>query len=400
MATFEYQARTRAGEKQSGIIETSSREAAIDLLQRKNLVIISVKEKAKASILEWKVGGGIKPKQIVVFSRQIATLFEAQIPIAQALATLVGETEHATLRGVLAEVADDVAGGLTLSQSFAKHPDAFSPFYVNLVRSGEESGKLQEVFSHLADYLERSYYLTVKARNALIYPAFVTAAFIAVVVLMLVVVYPRLIEIFQDTGQDLPIYTEIIISMSLFLQEWGLGLLIAVIIGGVLAWRWGKTPAGRAVLDTFLLKMPLIGGLFKKIYVTRMAENLKTLIVGGIPILRALSITRDVVGNAVYALAIEDAIESVKSGSTISAALEQHKDVPVFVTQMVKIGEASGRLDFILGSIGRFYQKEVDSLIENLVTLIEPILILVLGLGVAGLIASVLIPLYNLVNAF
>lgn len=399
MATFEYKGRTKTGESRSGVIETSSQEAALDLLHRDNIVVTSLHERGPLPILARRLGGGVKQKDVVIFSRQLATLFEARIPVVEALKTLIGEASRPALREAITQILDDVSGGMNLSQAFAKHPSVFSSFYIQLVRSGEESGKLQEIFTYLADYLERSLYLTSKAKNALIYPAFIMVAFVGVLVVMLVVVIPRLVTIFQETGQEVPFYTQMVIAASLFLQKWGLLLLVLIIAGVIALVRWGYTPQGKYFFHKLQIYIPILGELYRKLYMARLADNLQTLIIGGIPILRALSVTGDVVGNLVYKRAIENAIESVKGGGTISVALEKCPEIPVLVTQMIRIGEASGRLDFILGSISKFYQRDVDSALESLVALIEPALIIFLGLGVGVLVASVLVPLYNLVGA-
>lgn len=400
MATFTYEARTKTGELRSGIIETSSQEAAIDLLHQQNLIVVSLKEVIKTALIQRRFGGGVSNKDVVMLSRQLATLFEAQIPVVDALKTLVSESDRPAMKEALTTILDDVSGGLSFSQALSKHPNIFSNFYVSLIKSGEESGKLQDVFTYLADYLERSYYLFTKARNALIYPAFILVAFVGVIVVMLVVVIPRLTDIFKETGQEVPLYTKMVIVASDFLRSWGI-VLIFVTVGGItLLWRWSRTEPGREFFNRLQLNIPIFGPLYRKLYMARFADNLHTLIAGGIPILRALSITGDVVGNAVYQKVIKEAIESVKAGSTISSALEKSPEVPQLVTQMVRIGETAGRLDYILASIARFYQRDVDSAFENIVSLIEPALIVFLGAGVGILVASVLIPLYNLAGSF
>lgn len=398
MAIFEYRARTKEGETRSGVVETSSREAALDTLHKNNLIVISITEKARPGVFEFKIGGGVKQKDVVLFSRQLATLFEAQIPIVHALRTLASEITKLKFKNAITEIMNDVTGGTALSQAMGKHPNIFSTFYVNLIRAGEESGKLQDVFTYLADYLERSYYLTIKARNAMIYPAFVLGAFVVVFTLMLVVVIPKLTSIFKETGQAVPFYTQVVITASDILRAWGFFIIIAIILGSIGLWRWGRTPKGRYFFHNLQITVPFFGGLYTKLYITRLTDNLRTLIISGIPLIRALSITGDVVGNAVYQEAIQKAIESVKAGGTISGAFEKSPRIPIMVTQMIKVGETSGRLDFILQNITKFYQREVDSLLENLVSLIEPILIIVLGVGVALLVAAVLVPLYNLVG--
>lgn len=403
MPTFQYKARTEKGEPKEGAIEASSEEAVLNILQETNLVITSLKKVGSGAgfdIQNIKIpwAKSVRQKDVVVFSRQLSTLFEAKIPVVHALRTLADEATRSTLQEVTLEITNDVAGGMALSQAMSKHPDIFTNFYVNLVRSGEESGKLEEVFTYLADHLERSYYLTSKARNAMMYPALILTTFIVVLMVMLVVVMPRLFSIFEETGQQLPFFTKLIIALSNFLRAWGIFIFALFIAGGVTLWRWALTPQGKEFVDRMQLKIPIIGGLYRKLYMARFADNLRTLIVGGIPILRALGITGDVVGNTVFQKAVKDAIESVRGGNTISAAFEKTIEIPPLVTQMIKIGETTGKLDFILSSIAKFYQREVDSMVDNLMTLIEPILIVILGGGVALLVAAVLVPLYNLVG--
>lgn len=398
MATFEYQAKTREGEPRSGVIEAFSQEGALEFLHREGLVVTSLAEKLPA----WwrlRIGGRVRQKDIVIFSRQLSTLFEAQIPVVEALRTLAAERSRPGLSAAITRIMNDVSAGASLSQAMAKHPAIFSDFYVNLIRSGEETGKLQEIFTYLADYLERSYAITSKARNSMIYPAFVFTAFLGVMVVMLVVVIPRLVSIFEETGQEVPFYTQIIIFLSKSLQQWGIAIFIAIVIGAVGLWRWSMTNSGRRFFHRLQLNIPIIGELWRKLYMARLADNLRTMIAGGIPLLRALTITGEVVGNVVYKDAIDEAIESVKGGGSISAVFARKKEIPGLVSQMIRIGESSGRLDFILGNIAKFYQREVDGLLDNLVALIEPALIIMLGAGVGIMVAAVLVPLYNLAGS-
>lgn len=401
MGTFEYKARTKEGEERTGVIETSSRDAALDTLHQKDFIVTSLFERRKTLGLRsaFSLFVGVNQKDIVIFSRQLATLFEAHIPVVDALKTLVGETTRPVLREAVAQILDDVVGGLAISQALAKHPKIFSHFYVSLVRSGEESGKLQEVFTYLADYLERNYYLYKKAKNATIYPAFVTAAFLGVLAVMLVAVVPRLVSIFEETGQEIPFYTQIIIYMSILLRQWGLEIIFLLVAGAVGLWRWSLTASGQVFFHRLQINIPVFGELYRKLYMARLTDNLRTLIVGGIPILRALQITKDVVGNSVYKKSLEDAEEAIKAGGTISGAFERTPEIPVLVTQMIRIGETSGKLDFTLGSISRHYQRDVDSTLENLVALIEPALIIFLGVGVGLVVAAVMVPLYSLVGS-
>lgn len=395
---FSYKARTPQGESRAGVMEARSLDVAVDALQRLNLIVTEINPVGEGTILSRNISffDRVKQRDIVIFSRQLSTLFQAHVPVTQALKTLASETESQNLRAAIGAVLDDVSGGSSLSQALARHQHIFSHFYINMVRAGEESGKLEDVFTYLADYLERSYALTSKARNALMYPAFVLVAFIGVIIVMLVVVIPKLSSIFSELGQAVPLYTRMIINTSFFLQRWGFLVALAIAGLGVAGWRYSKTSVGELTLDEIKIRIPIMGGLLRKIYLTRLADNLSTLIVAGIPIIRALEITGDVVGSRVYHRIVDDAIESVKAGNTVSSSFSKYREIPPLITQMIRIGEESGRLDFILKSAAAFYQRDVDNLLENFVSLIEPALIILLGLGVGVLVAAVLVPLYNL----
>jgi len=400
---FSYQARTTEGKPREGIIDAPSLESATQALHRQNLIIVRLEERKRARGLLDLISAPIErvsPRDVVVLSRQLATLFEADVPVVQSMRTIIGEAKKGVLKQSMAEVLDDVQGGASMSQAMAKHPKVFSLFYVSMVRAGEESGKLSEVFSYLADYLERSYALMSKARNALVYPAFILLAFAAVVVVIMTVVIPKISEILEETGQELPIYTKVVIGVSSFLQNFWPILFVLLALFAAFAWRYLQTPGGRLAWSRMLISIPLIGILYKKIYLARIADNLETLLSSGVPVIRSLQITADVVGNEIYRNILLGSIESIKGGATIADAFGRYPEIPSLVTQMVRIGEDTGKLNVILKSIARFYQRDVDNLVDNLVSLIEPFLIIVLGAGVGILVASVLIPLYNITAAF
>ncbi len=401
MPTFQYKARTKVGEPREGVIEASSKEAALDLLQQNELVVLALGEETKKSLWEIPLtfGREVSQKDVVLFMRQLATLLEAKIPAVEALKILVGETQKPRLRGAVAEILDDVSGGMALSQAMAKHPAIFSDFMTNLVLSGEESGKLEEVFTYLADYQERSYHYTTKARNSMIYPVFVLVTFTAVITVMLVTVIPRLTSIFEETGQQIPIYTKALLLISSFLQEFGLIIILLLVLGALAGWRWSQTERGRIFFHRLQLRLFLLGKLYQKIYMASFADTLRTMVISGIPIVRALTVSGNVVGNEIYRRSIKEAIESIKAGNTIASALERTPEIPILVVQMIRIGEITGKLDFILGNIAKYYQREVDSALDTLVALIEPFLIIFLGLGVGALVAMVLVPLYSLVGS-
>ncbi len=407
---FKYSARTPEGEQTSGLIDAASVDLAISALQRRNFLITAIEPVEKggpgiAGSLSRALGGvslfqRVKMEDVVILSRQLATLFESKVPVVSAFKVIIGEVESKLLRQHLGEVLDDIQGGIPMSQAMARHPEVFSRFYVAMVRSGEESGKLEEIFKFLADYLERSFELSRKARNALIYPAFVLSAFVAVMVLMLIFVIPKLSTILTETGQAVPIYTKIVIGLSNFLINFGFILLIFFAVLGVLVVRYSRTDAGRRYFGRVLLTVPIIGGLYKKIFLSRIADNLSTLLTGGITVVRSLEITAEVVGNEIYRSILLETTESVKGGSMISDTFSRYSDIPTLFSQMIKIGEETGRVDYILKNLATFYRRDVDSLVDNLVSLIEPILILALGLGVGLLVAAVLIPIYNISTTF
>ncbi|MBI4099287.1 type II secretion system F family protein [Candidatus Parcubacteria bacterium] len=398
---FFYTARTSGGQMQTGTIEAASPDIGVELLQQHGLVVISLRVQG-ASIFDTplKLFNRVKKKEIVIFSRQLSTLLDAEVPITESLRTLMEQTGSATFRGVLFEISADVEGGMSMSKAFQKHPQVFSDFFVTLVKSGEISGRLQEVFAYLASYLEREHELASKARRATVYPAVVLFAFLVVAVIMLVFVVPQLTLILTESEVELPFLTRLLIGTSSFLQSWGWLVGIGAVAGVVLLVRYARTAEGKEFFDRLILRLPGFGNLFKKMYLARFAETLSTMIVGGIPIVQALEVTGDVVGNTVYRAILSEVMEAVRRGEMMSGVLHSHHPtIPLLVTQMMSVGEKSGRLDSILRKLADFYRREVESLVENLTNLIEPILILVLGGGVGVLIAAVLLPIYNLASA-
>lgn len=397
---FKYEALDATGKAASGSVNANSQDAAIVALQRKGLTITNITGSEKKGISQMLGGitffGGVSSRDLVLLSRQIATLFEAQVSALRIFRLLAEQTEKPFLRSVLTQISDDLQGGNAISKALAKHPKVFSDFYVNMVRAGEESGKLDQTFMFLADYIDRSYELTSKARNALVYPGFIFTTFVAVMVLMLTVIIPKIGAILTDSGGTLPVYTQIVLGLSSFLVDYGIFLLIAIIIGGYFTYRYSQTPAGKSSLSRIKLSTPYVGNLFRKLYLTRIADNMHVMLTSGISAVRALEITAAVVDNDVYEKILRDALEGVKAGSAMSAVFAQYpKDVPVIMVQMLQIGEETGELGTILERLAKFYQREVNTAVDTLVSLIEPALIIMLAVGVGFLLASVLLPIYN-----
>ncbi len=399
---FRYEAKNTAGQITQGTIEAPSQEAAISTLHTKQLVVLSLSEVSKDILSKDlnQVLVRVKTKDIVVFTRQLSTLIEADMPLAEGLRTLAQQSEKVALRKVVLEVALAVESGSSLSAALSAHPKLFTSFYIKLVQAGELTGKLQGSLMYLADYLEQSQSINSKIKGALTYPAFVISALIMVGLIMGIYVLPQLLAVFKESGvTDLPITTRMLMWFTDFLNKYFYYILVALIAGGVFAYRFLHTSQGKAVMDNALVNLPGLGSVVRNLYLARISESLSTLIKSGISILDALQITADLVGNNNYRLIIIAAEENVRSGGTISEILSQHVEVPPLFSSMVAIGERTGKLDYMLEHISKFYKSESETAIGSITQLIEPILVLVLGVAVAILVSSILLPIYSLVGA-
>lgn len=395
---FNYRAITDTNEQKEGVIDAVSMDVAVGSLQKRGLIIVSIApvDQDEGFLSFLSMFQGIKQKELVIMSRQLATLFEAKVSALESFKLLSAGVESQKLKKILFEITDDLQSGITISGSMSKYPEAFSPFFVSMVRSGEESGKLTESFNFLADYLERSFELTSKAKNALIYPAFVIASFIIVMILMLIYVIPKLSDILLETGGDIPIYTKIIIGFSSFLLNYGIFLLAFLIVLAVFIRQYFKTPEGEQVLSNLKMNTPYVGNLYKMFYLSRLSDNMDTLISSGVAMVRSVEITADVVGSNLYRDILLQVANQVKAGNSLSKSLGRYNEMPQILVQMVKIGEETGNLGFVLKTMSRFYKREVDNAVDTLVGLIEPFMIVALGLAVGILLVSVLGPIYNI----
>lgn len=409
MAKFQYTARTKEGKSESDIAEASSLEAAISMLQSQQLVIIEIKPLEETESMNFNrfinrilnLFNRIKNEDIVLFSKQLAVLIQAKVPLVQSLRVMTKQISNPNFANIINAVANDVDAGMVFSRALSKYPQVFSNFFIQMTRSGEISGRLEETLTYLSDYINKQYLLNSKARGAMIYPAFIVGAFIIVGVLMLIFVIPNLTSILTESGQKLPFTTRLLIGTANFTKTWG--WIVFIILGAVGYFIWisiKKSPEWRHTYDGLKLRLPIFGKLLQKIYLARFAETLSTLSSAGIAISQSLEITADVVGNSVYKRIILEADEAVRKGSNISAAFTRHSEILPMVTQMISIGEQTGKLDSILKQISAFFTEEVNRAFDNIVNLIEPILIVVLGVGVGILVAAILLPIYSLVNAF
>lgn len=402
---FNYKAIDTTGTPREGTIEAVTVDIAINSLQRRGLIISSIKSPEQdvpllQRSMSFSILQRVSNKDIVILSRQLAILFEAQVSALRIFRLIAAEVENPLLRGSLIQVAEDIQGGSSISKALAKHPKVFSSFYVNMVKSGEESGKLNEIFGYLADYLDRSYEVTSKARNALIYPAFVITVFLAVMALMFTVIIPKIADIIKQSEQQVPIYTKIVIGISDFMVSYWWTFPFGLALIGFFLYNFLKTPQGQQSLDNFKLGVPYVGTLFHKLYLSRFTDNMHTMLVSGIPMVKSLEITAAVVGNQRYSDMLTQALEGVRGGSSLSDSLARFPEFPGIIIQMVKVGEESGELGSILKTMSKFYQREVMTAVDTLVDMIEPVMIVTLGVGVGILLASVLMPIYNLASGF
>lgn len=401
---FIYKAVDQKGNQKEGTITAISKEVAISSLQRRGFVISDIKESDGKgdSLLNMNITflERVSMKDIVILSQQLSTLFSAQVSALRVFRLLGSESENPKLGRALNDIAENLQAGSSISASLEKHSDIFDSFYVSMVKAGEESGRLDESFSYLAEHLDRTFEVTSKAKNALIYPAFIIFTFFSVMGLMLTMVIPKIAGILTDSGQEIPSYTKFVIGLSNFLVNYGWVVIVGLVVLIFLGLRLKKTPAGKRTLDELKLSIPIVGNLFEKLYLSRVADNLDTMLASGIPMVKALELTIDVVDSEVYGDAIRESLRDVEGGSSLSDSFAKHKEFPNILIQLIRVGEETGNLGEILGTLAKFYRREVTNAVDTLVGMIEPIMIVALSVGVGFLLASVLIPIYNISSGF
>ncbi len=399
---FSYKAIDKTSTPREGTVDAQTIESAIETVEGRGYTIISIDPiDSKTSIFDFDITWfeRVSNKEIVIFSRQIATLFEAQVSALRIFRLLASEMDNKKLQRILTDISDNLQGGSSISRALGRHPDVFSNFYVSMVKSGEESGTLDKTFMYLADYLDRMYQVVSKARNALIYPAFVISIFMGVMILMLTLVIPNISEILVSSGQEIPIYTKIVIGISNVLTHYAGLIVVFLALLSVVFWQFKKTEAGRRTVDEFKLAIPFIGSLYEKLFLTRICDNLSTMLTSGISMIQALEVTADVVDNQVYSEIIENTLIDVKGGKSFADSIAEYPEIPGVLAQMSKVGEETGKLGEILSTLAVFYRREVNNSVDTLIGLIEPAMIVLLGLGVGTLLASVLIPIYNITGS-
>jgi type IV pilus assembly protein PilC len=399
---FSFQAKGPSGDMRQGRIEAVSGNAAIAMLQEKGLVPLMIeKENEVPEIIKdlQHLWDGVSSRELSVFFRQLATLIEAKVSIISALRALGEQSTNAYLRTIINEMVGDIEDGIPFSEAMSKHPEVFESFAVSMVKAGELSGNLQRSVLFLAENTEKNYELSSKIKSALFYPAFVFSAALIIGFIVFTVVLPKLTAIFKDMNVAIPWYTSVLMAVGDFMSVYWWTVGLGIIIAGGAAVYYLKTEDGKREWDLIKMRIPIIGSLFQYVYLARFAENLSVLLDGGIPIVRALVIVSEVVNSTAYESIILRAADEVKTGGAMSNVFARSMQFPPIVAQMIKIGEDSGKISEVLRNVSDFYTKETDRITRNLSTMIEPILIVLLGAGVAVLVFAILVPIYNIAGS-
>ena len=404
---FVYKAKDQQGMVQEGFVNAIGEELAVQILQRNNLIPISLvreEDVSRGVIGEFTnslqhVWEGVSSLEMVLFFRQLSALIDAHVPILSALHAVGEQSENQYFRGVLMEITNSVEDGTAFSEALALHPKIFSPLVVSMIRAGEVSGNLRRSVTILADNIEKNHQLSSRIKGAMIYPAFVMVAGALVGFLVVSFILPKITVMIKELNVAVPWYTRVVMNVGDFMSEywWAVGVGIIAVVGGMAYYI--NSEDGQREWQHILLKLPIFGKLSKFLYVSRFADNLSSLLGSGIPMVRSLTIVADVVGNDVYRSIILEATQEVQGGGSMSAAFLRHPtEVPIIVSQMIKVGEETGEMDQVLKSTSDFYTQEVDNMARNLVSLIEPVMIVILAIGVAILVFSVILPIYNIVG--
>ncbi|MFH1238895.1 MAG: type II secretion system F family protein [bacterium] len=406
MPTFDYKVRNMRGNTITGVMDAKDRRSVIDKLRVQKLVILSVDEKkasAFAGMFSLMRGGGkrkrkVAIKHIVTFSRQLSTLVNAGVPIVQGLVILNEQIENKAMGQVVSEIRNDVESGLSIAEALGRHPEAFTELYVSMVRSGEAGGVLDVILDRLSGYLETSQKLRGKVKGAMVYPAVISLVAIGVTTFLLTVVIPAFKTAFSSFGAKLPLPTQILISLSEFLRAYFLVGIAGIIVIGILFSRFLRTEIGRKKYDTILLKLPMFGSLIRKVAVAKFTRTLGTLVKSGVPILEALDTTAKTSGNKIIEEAIMRARTSIKEGERISGPLKASNVFPPMVIQMITVGEETGALDTMLNKVADFYDQEVEVAIGGLTSMIEPVIIVIMGVAIGAIVIAMFLPMFELGN--
>ncbi len=397
MAMYAYRGRS-GGAVVSGEIEANDRPTAVTQLRARGVVATSVQERTAKPVGMKKIGGKVKDKHLAIYTRQFSTMVDAGLPIAQCLSILAEQSDSKVLRDVTGKIAHEVEGGVTLAESFRKYPKVFNDLFTNMLQVGESGGVLDVVLQRLSVYIEKAAKLKSKVKGAMVYPATIISVAVLVIVFMMIFVIPTFAKMFEGMGAELPLPTAIVMWLSEFTQRY---ILVMVGVGAAVIYaikRYYNTDQGSSVIDAFLLKVPVIGMLIRKVAVARFTRTLGTLISSGVPILEGLLITARSAGNRVVEKTVMQARTAVTSGRTLSEPLKGSTVFPPMVVHMINVGENTGALDQMLSKIADFYDDEVDTAVSALTALLEPIMIVFLGVVVGGLVVAMYLPIFRLVT--
>lgn len=394
---FTYEIKTKSGKNQKGEIEAIDQFSAMKALREQKFAVLTLKAKRSIPFIS-KIHFPISSKDKIIFAEQLAVMVKAGLPLIEALASLKEQTSNKDLVIIINELAIDVKGGNSFSQSLSKYPKVFPSYFVNVIRSGEKSGNLDQVLRRLADQMTKDYDLVSKVRGAMIYPSLILVALIGLVILILVYIIPNLKEIFNEVGAELPLLTRMVIGLADFTKKFIILIFILLIGLAVFLKRSMKNSQYRLYFDKIKLKIPIFGRLYKNIYMARFSRNAGTLVAAGLPILEILKTISNIIGNELYRRSLEDIAKQVEGGAQISAAIKRHPVFPPMVGNLLSVGERSGSMEQVLFTLADFFDREVDNTTRNLTTILEPVMMLIMGAGVALIIAAVIMPIYNLVN--
>ncbi len=397
MPMYEYTARNSTGQIQKGQLEAQSTDEVNAHLRKNRMMLVSVRQAPKA--ISFGGPGRIKTRDIVIFTRQFATMINAGLPLVQSLTILAQQTENKALKDVTRAVVYDVESGNTLADAFAKHPKAFTDLYVNMVAAGEAGGILDTILLRLATFLEKNDALVRKVKGAMVYPGVIMAVAGIAIAVLLVFVIPTFSEMFASAGMELPLPTRVVIALSDFLIGFWWAILAVIGVAVFAIRRYYATSGGRKQIDTMMLHAPVLGDLIRKSAVSRFTRTLGTLISSGVSILDGLEITAKTSGNRVVHDAVMESRQSIAGGETIAAPLERSKVFPPMVISMIAVGEQTGGLDEMLSKIADFYDEEVDVAVSALLSLMEPVMIVVLGVIVGGMVIAMYLPIFDMMNA-
>lgn len=400
MPTYKYLAKEKTGKTLKGVFEAASKEEAVEMLRKKDVVIVSLEEakKGASSISGFKFNKGIKLDELVIFSRQLATMVDAGIPIVNALDILGEQIENVSFKQVISKIRDDVETGSSLSEAFAKHANIFSDLFINMVRAGESSGMLDEILDRVAMYLEKTSSLQKKIKSALVYPVAVVIMALGITAFLMLNVIPVFKDIYEGFGATLPTPTAVLLAISDFMRHYFYVAIVFAVAAGFAILRYIKTDKGGLALDRLKLNMPIFGVLAKKIAVGKFTRTLSTLIRSGVPILDSLDIVGKTAGNRVIEIAVESVRQNVKEGEAISEPLAKSGVFPPMVVRMVSVGEQTGELEKMLTKIADFYDDQVDAAVSGLTSLIEPLIIAFLGIVVGGIVICMFLPILKITS--